>query len=480
MHQAWKPLCCLTLCSSLGLAGCQTMQTQELQASTEVSASAVTPATAHSPPSDSPQDYLPRSYLTDQALAADAVFHPPLEATEAQHHDLWERIREGFQYDLASHPKIRQDIDWYAERPRFLNGVQERARPYLHFIVEEIEQRGMPMELALLPAIESSFVPSARSPAAAAGIWQFTPGTGARFGLAQNAWYDGRLDVVASTHAALDYLELLAEQFNGDWGLALAAYNAGEMTIQRAIEKNTRLGKPTDFWSLDLPKETRAFFPRLLAISELIKNPDQYGFNLNPIPNEPYFKPVTVEEQIDLKEAARLAGIPAEEIKRLNPGFKRWATAPGSAQMVNVPAEVAEDFEEKLAANDDRLRVRLSQYEVRRGDTLGGIAQRLGVSSAALQQANHLKGTKLTPGQMLVVPVSPEQVAAAGPAEPKPQAKKTAAKKKGRIEYQVKAGDSLWLIAKAHKVSDKDIAKWNKINAKTTLQPGMTLIIYKG
>jgi len=476
MRRAWKPLCCLTLCSTLGLTGCQTMQSSESQLSDG--------GTATEWPHSQRASADIRSNIPSKALAADEVFHPEAtqesdSASDGAPDDLWERIREGFHYDLAEHPEIREDIDWYAERPRFLNNLQTQARPYLHFIVEEIEQRGLPMELALLPALESSFVPSASSPAGAGGIWQFTSGTGARFGLKQNSWYDGRMDVVASTHAALDYLEQLANQFNGDWGLALAAYNAGEMTVQRAIDKNIKLGKPTDFWSLDLPKETKLFFPRLIAITELIKNPDQYGFNLDPIPNVPYFKPVAIDEQIDLKEAAKLAGIPAAEIKRLNPGFKRWATAPDGPQTVNLPIDKADEFAERMNTDAKSLRVQLREYEVRRGDTLGGIAARFGVGSAELQKANHLKGNKLSVGQTLLLPMGADQVAAVAP-QPPTKAKSAPRKEKGRVEYLVKAGDSLWDIARAHKVRGKDIAKWNKLSEKATLQPGMTLVIYTG
>ena len=209
--------------------------------------------------------------------------------------DLWNRIRAGFQLEDMDHPRIQRELNWYARHPEYMERVAERAQPYLHFIVEEFEKANIPSEIILLPIVESAFQPFAYSHGRAAGIWQFIPGTGRRFGLEQNWWYDGRRDVYASTMAAIKYLTSLNKQFDGDWMLALAAYNSGSGTVKRAIRRNKRQGKPTDFFSLHLPKETRAYAPKLMALKKLIANPEKYDMTIPSIPDEPYLARVKLE-----------------------------------------------------------------------------------------------------------------------------------------------------------------------------------------
>lgn len=287
--------------------------------------------------------------------------------------DLMDRLRAGFSLEIPDHPRIDSQIRWFAANGDYLDRVQKRAAPYLYFILEEAEQRGIPNELALLPIVESGFRPFAYSPGRAAGLWQFIPSTGKHFGLEQNWWYDGRRDVVAATRAAFDYLSKLATRFDGDWQLALASYNAGAGTVQRAIKRNQRQGKPTDFWSLELPKETMRYVPKLLAVAKVIAHPQQYGITLAAIPNQPYFDSIDIGSQLDLALAADMAGISIEEIYRLNPGFNRWATSPAGPHRLSIPVERAERFSEALAALDPQKRLSWNRYKIRPGDNLAAL-----------------------------------------------------------------------------------------------------------
>ncbi|RCX30574.1 LysM peptidoglycan-binding domain-containing protein [Thioalbus denitrificans] len=396
--------------------------------------------------------------------------------------DLWERIRASFRLDHeVNRPRVAAELDMYTRHPNYLARVGARAEPYLHYIVESIEQRGAPLELALLPVVESAFQPNAYSPGRAAGLWQFIPDTGRRFGLEQNWWYDGRRDVYASTQAALDYLELLRDQFDGDWLLALAAYNSGSGTVSRAIEKNRNAGRPTDFWSLDLPRETRSYVPRLLAISAIVSDPGAYGVDLVPITNEPYLARVDLDGQIDLGLAADLAGISLDDLYRYNPGFNRWATAPQGPHYLMLPVEKLDLFNEKLAQVPADERMRWNRYRVSRGDTLGTIAQAHGTSVAMLMDSNKLKSTRIRVGQELLIPVGSGagvRVAAAGAGGTGTAA---SAPKGGRkVVHTVQAGDTLWDIARQHGVTTRQIADWNRIALNDTLRRGQKLTLWPG
>ncbi|MCV6615539.1 MAG: transglycosylase SLT domain-containing protein, partial [Cellvibrionaceae bacterium] len=262
--------------------------------------------------------------------------------------DLWQRIRQGYGLDHISNSRIDQQRRWYTRHPEYIQRVSKRAKPYLYHIVSELKRRQMPMELALLPIVESAFDPFAYSHGRASGLWQFTPPTARDFKLANTWWYDGRRDVEASTAAALDYLHQLNRRFDGDWLLALAAYNAGGGTVSKAIRKNKRRGRNTDFWSLSLPKETRAYVPRLLAMAEIVARPQAYRVSLHPILNQPYFKRFDLPYQLDLSQAAKLAQLPMDEIHLLNPGYSRWATDPSGAQHLLIPLSRAQQFRQNL------------------------------------------------------------------------------------------------------------------------------------
>ena len=259
------------------------------------------------------------------------------DATELE--DLWQRIQFQLTFNVPQTRPIVEQRNFYSSHQAYLDRVAGRAQPFLHYIVQELEKRNMPLELALLPIVESAFDPFAYSHAAAAGMWQFMPATGKRFGLKQNFWYDGRRDVIASTRAALDYLQYLHDKLEGDWLNAIAAYNSGEGRILNAIKRNKKRRLPTDFWSLDLPAETTAYVPKLLALVDILKRPDEFDIVWKFIANEPKIDVVEVKSQIDLAIAAEMAGINVSELQALNPGFNQWATDPDGPHYLVLPKQ---------------------------------------------------------------------------------------------------------------------------------------------
>lgn len=394
--------------------------------------------------------------------------------------DLMDRVRSGFRLRIPDNRRIESQISWYASHQEYLDRVQERAAPYLHFIVEETEKRNMPTELALLPIVESGFQPFAYSPGRAAGLWQFIPSTGKHYGLKQNWWYDGRRDVVAATRAALDYLNDLAGQFDGDWELALASYNAGAGTVQRAIKRNQKRGKGTDFWSLDLPRETMGYVPRLLAVAKVVAEPNAHGISLAPIPNQPHFEPVAIGSQLDLALAAEMADIPIEEIYRLNPGFNRWATAPDGPHRLSIPVEKATRFRNAVAELAPEKRLRWQRYRIRRGDNLGSIARKHKTTVALLQQINNLNGYRIRAGRHLLIPVAAKGLEQyTHTADARRQRTQNRDRSGDRITYRVRSGDTLWEIARRHGVSHKALARWNGMSPRDTLRLNQKLVIWK-
>ncbi|NVK39701.1 MAG: LysM peptidoglycan-binding domain-containing protein [Oceanospirillaceae bacterium] len=398
----------------------------------------------------------------------DKVVSRTAEAPE----DLWELSRQNFMLDLSqSNPQIEKHVKYYSKHQDYLDRVTDRAERYYQYILEQIVERGLPAELALLPIVESAYDPFAYSRSHASGPWQFIPGTARHFGLRNSWWYDGRRDIVASTDAALTYLEQLNERFDGDWLLALAAYNAGGGTVSKAIKRNRKKGKPTDFWSLDLPRETEAYVPKLLALAKLVEKPNQYGISLKPLSLEPYFAIIDIEGQIDLKQAATLAGTDIDEIKMLNPGFSRWATDPEGPHRLLIPISSAESFRTKLAALPASERVRWDHYRIRRGDSLSIIAARFNTTPDALRRANKLKGNRIVAGRTLLIPQgSGASVLADNGGSP--------ASGRQKLAYRVRSGDSFWKIARRHGVNVKELARWNKMAPRDPLKVGQQLTLY--
>ena len=389
--------------------------------------------------------------------------------------DLFERIRSGFIIEDVDHDAIDREERWFASHPTYLDRTFKRGERYLYHIVKEIEARKMPLELALLPVVESAFNPVAYSRARASGLWQFIPGTGRRYDLKQNWYYDGRRDVIAATDAALDYLQFLAEEFDGDWLLAVAAYNCGEANIARAVARNRKAGKPTDFFSLKLPRETRAYVPKLLAMRRIVNDPAAHGLEFAPIPNEPYFSQIDVAGQIDLHVAAELAELAPEELLALNPAFNHWVTDPDGPHLLLVPVDREVKFTEAIAGLPPEKRVRVVYHHVRKGDTLGGIADKYGVSIAAIKTTNKIRGTLIRPGQDLLITAAPTGMGA--PTSTLKAALEERAPRNTSDKHIVRRGDTLWSIARSHGVTMESIVSSNGLSSDDTLAVGQVLAI---
>ena len=408
----------------------------------------------------------------------------PLEPDEpVAASDLWERIRRGFMLEHhLDERRVEAELNWYRRHPDYLNRVATRATRYMHHIVEEIEQRQLPMELALLPIVESAFDPFAYSHGRASGLWQFIPSTGRLYGLKIDAWYDGRRDVTQATNAALNYLSDSHQSLNNDWLLALAAYNSGEGNVRYSMRKNVKAGKPIDFFSLGLLRETRAYVPRLLAISALIADPEKYGIELKVIPNEPYFDEIAMDSQIDLAIAADLANISIEELYLLNPAFNKWATHPKGPHNLLLPVANSEQFKQALNSLPEDQRLRWRTHKIRSGESLGVIASRYQTTVATLKDANKLRNNVIVAGEDLLVPIAAAQSGnyELSATERLKTTQKIAEKKTGvsPIKYTVKSGDNLWDLSRKFSVSTRTLAKWNGMAPTDTLFPGRELLIF--
>jgi len=414
---------------------------------------------------------------------------------------LFTRLRNSFALPDAADNSIQKELDWYEKHPSYVQRVFQRSERYLFHIVSEVEARGLPMELALLPVVESAFNPYAYSPGRAAGLWQFIPASGALMGLKQNWWQDQRRDVVASTSAALDYLQKLNAMFGGDWLLTIAAYNTGEGAVQRAIEKNRRLGLPTTFWALPLPSETRAYVPRLLAIRTLLMDPESRGLRLPPIADAPYFRRVDTGGQFDLRVAAEYAKVMPEELHALNPGYHRWATDPDGPHRLYVPVQVADQFAIAVASLTPAQRLSVAAHRVSAGETLASIARDYKTAVEALRAMNPTQPAKPLPGAVLRVPVdpgsplrsglviegdvatvgsrpptSPSGIAQEGP-QKAPRAAAGRLRGPRELHYRVQAGDSLYSVAQRFAVTVADLKRWNGLKSNK-LRPGQKLLVH--
>lgn len=404
------------------------------------------------------------------------------EADEDINTDIWLRLRGLFVLDHSvTDRRVQQQLNWYKRHPSYINRVVERGSRYLHYIINEVETRGLPGELALLPIVESAFDPFAYSHGRAAGMWQFIPSTGKYFGLKQSWWHDQRRDVVASTDAALRYLERLANRFDGDYTLALASYNSGAGTVSKAIRKNARRNKPGDFWSLQLPAETRAYVPKLIALAKIFDDPEAYGITLPTVEDKPYFDIVETHSQLDLAQAAKLAGVDIDEIYLLNPSYNRWATSPDGPHRLLVPVANAAQFREGLAAIDPKKRVAWRNYEVVSGDSLIRIANKFGTTPSVIQQVNNMRGSLIRIGQRLLIPTAREGTGDYVLSQSQRLAKKQSSGSGGsgtRIEHKVQSGDTFWDIARDHGVSVRQLASWNGMAPGDPLMPGKELVIW--
>ena len=379
--------------------------------------------------------------------------------------DIWERIRADLTLTIPEDQIAATNI--FRERlysnQTAVNRISKSGQRYLYHTLSRAQELNLPVELALLPFVESEFNPYAKSVDGATGIWQFLPSTGKEWGLKSNWWYDGKKDVMASTEAALSFLTYLNKKFDGDWLLAMAAYNAGPTRVNRAIRKNKKAGRPTRFWDLDLPKETTAYVPKLLVLCELINNPDSFDVNLPSIANRAYFQRVKIPGQLDLMQAADLAGLKPETIYELNPGFNQWATDPSGPHYLLLPIGVSDRFITQLDSLDQDDLVRWDRYKIRSGDNLSRIASRYKIEVSVLKEINGMSSDLIIAGKEIMVPRGSAWANQQGPRE---------------RTYKVANGDSLWNISKRFKVSIEDIVLWNELKIEKPLQINQVIKIF--
>jgi membrane-bound lytic murein transglycosylase D len=391
---------------------------------------------------------------------------------------IWDRMLSLYALPEIENARIDREVNFYLRNPEYLSRIQERAEPYLYFILNELEAKNIPGELALLPVIESAFRPEAQSPAQASGLWQFIPPTGRLYGLKQNSWYDGRRDVVASTHAATTFLKELSENFNNDWLLALASYNAGKGNIKNAIDRNNYRGQPTDFWSLDLNGETSAYVPRLLAIARIFANPEKYNVNLHHIPNEPFFELVDIKSQLDLGKAAEMAETPIDAFFKLNPGFNRWSTDPEGPHHLLIPVDKAGSFKEKLAELPHHERIKWMHHTVAKHENLKAIAKRHNTTLNDILNVNHLDTDTVAQGQILLIPISYQSLKGEAPAAVASSSHAPIQQPSKQV-YSAKKGDTIKNLAQRFGVDQDDLINWNKLPGKALLKAGQKIVIKK-
>lgn len=418
------------------------------------------------------------------ALQADSVPQPSAASVgpdlrlTADHspsqNDLWQRIRNGYALRKLNSPLVANHEQWYAKRPDYMQRMTERGQRYLHFIVEEVERRGMPSEIALLPMIESAFNPGGYSTSSASGIWQFIPSTGKHFGMQQNWWYDGRRNIISATLGALDYLQKLHGIF-GDWELALAAYNWGEGAVQRALAHNRKLGLPANYANLKMPSETRNYVPKLQAIKNIVSNPASFGLALHPVPDQPYFVAVSTSKNIDMELAAGLADVTLDEFRALNPAHSRPVILQENSEVLLLPVDKVDTFRANLASNSLPL-VSWQAYKSRKGEQINGLATRFGLSPETFRSINGLstKQLKVSIGQMLLVPLNGQT--AKNEFEAFNAHPTLASQLPGNtITYTVRKGDTLNAISRIYKVSVEKLQGWN--SNVNILNPGQQIFI---
>ncbi len=415
----------------------------------------------------------------DSGVSATVILADP--QTQSTIPLIWDVFRENVSLNLAEdNQRIKVQRDWYSRNQAYITRVLTRAEPYIYHILDETVERNLPSELALLPIVESAFDPFAYSHGRAAGIWQFIPGTGKAYGLKQTWWYEGRRDPVASTEAALNYLERLNKQFDGDWMLALASYNSGAGTVRRAIRRNKAAGKPTDFWSLDLPKETRAYVPKLIALSQIFFEPKKYNVTLLEYPFEPYFDIVETGAQLDLALAADMAELELDELYRLNPGFNRWATDPDGPHRILVPIERSEKFRAALDKLPPEKRIQWIRYTIQEGDSVLSISKKNNLTPELLMQVNHLNGTTIRAGKTLLIPTASQALDKYSLSADQRLANKLNRERNGKqkLYHRVSAGDSFWSISREYEVDHRSLASWNGMAPTDLLAEGRNLVIY--
>jgi membrane-bound lytic murein transglycosylase D len=394
--------------------------------------------------------------------------------------NLWSYIVNRLTLQAPDAKHLYWHIEWFERHPDYLTRVTKRAQPYLHLVTQEVERAGLPLEMALLPIVESAYYPFSYSHGTASGLWQFIPSTGKLYGLKNNWWYDGRRDVLASTKAAVRYLKNLNKLFNGDWLLTVAAYNSGPGRVQREIRNNKAQGKPTDFWHLKLPKETRGYVPRLLAVAELIKHPEKYGQTITPVANQQAVQAIKLNTQFDLALIADWANLELEMLHTLNPGLKRWATPSKDTYMLLLPNKNMGLFKQAMRNNPNMERLGWVRHKVKSGDNLSKIARKYNAIVDQIISVNNLKNSLIKVGDYLILPIAHKQNDEYVLSEyQRGKIHPSHDRLKNKIIHNVESGDNLWRIAKRYQVSVENLIKWNLIKRPNLLKLGRKLVIWQ-
>lgn len=420
-----------------------------------------------------------KSTLSIYLSLALSFFIALMPASAQATRNVWDELRKQFALNHeVTQPEVQNQLRWLMTHPSYLRKLAQ-SEPYMYHFLTEIKKRKMPGEIALIPMIESSYDPFAYSGAGAAGLWQLMPGTGTDLGLKQDWWFDGRRSIRPATDAALNYLLYLNKFFHGDWILAFAAYDSGEGTIARIIKNSGQTLGHVHFWSLPVPNETKAYIPRLLALAEIIQNPQRYHVELPDIPHAPYFEEVNIGSQIDLSHAAKLAGISYQELIKLNPGFNRWATAPYRPYKLLIPADKVEDFSRNLAHFPQDQRVSWTRHQVSAGDNLNIIAKRYHTTVNLIKELNQLESNQVKKGQYVLIPNS-KSVATFAKKIPTPnKAPHFVALKQYKIIHIVQPHENYLHLEKKYAVSALEIKKWNRLQPNQALHKGQQLVIWK-
>ena len=398
----------------------------------------------------------------------------------SQEDDLWQVIANRQGIKSVSNSRVQSRIDWISNHPEYLSLISKRAEPFLYLVVSELEKQNVPIEIALLPIVESDYYPFSYSHGTAAGLWQFIPSTGRMYGLEEDWWHEDRRDVLASTKAAANYLNDLNKMFKGDWLLSIAAYNAGPGRIQRAIDTNIKLGKKTDFWSLDLPQETEKYVPKLLALSQVIKNPSRYNQKLLEIDNKPFLNEVELDSQFDLALISQWTGLSIDQIYNYNPGLKRWATPESLPYIMLLPEEVIYSFNDNLSKQGQRPKISWTRYKIKQGDSLSLIAQNYNTTIGQIMSVNELDNDAIRADKYLIVPLAQKSEGYYSLSDnQREKSRLNIQKNSEKIIYTVVAGDSLWKISTKFGITINNLVRWNKISPSDFLSIGKELVILR-
>ena len=398
----------------------------------------------------------------------------------SQEDDLWQVIANRQDIKSVSNSRVQSRIDWISNHPEYLSLISKRAEPFLYLVVSELEKQNVPIEIALLPIVESDYYPFSYSHGTAAGLWQFIPSTGRMYGLEEDWWHADRRDVLASTKAAANYLNDLNKMFKGDWLLSIAAYNAGPGRIQRAIDTNIKLGKKTDFWSLDLPQETEKYVPKLLALSQVIKNPSRYNQKLLEIDNKPFLNEVELDSQFDLALISQWTGLSIDQIYNYNPGLKRWATPESLPYIMLLPEEVIYSFNGNLSKQGQRPKISWTRYKIKQGDSLSLIAQNYNTTIGQIMSVNELDNDAIRADKYLIVPLAQKSENYYSLSDnQREKSRLNIQKNSEKIIYTVVAGDSLWKISIKFGTTINNLVRWNQISPSDSLSIGKELVILR-